>query len=268
MPKSAQRPAAPHPPRPPRAPRVRRSATLATDTSKGPANSPAKAKPRQRDGQRRVLITAGPTYEDLDSVRFLGNRSSGRVGIALARAAARAGHEVTLLLGPVSAPAPSGSRLRVERFRSCEDLRGLLARHAPKCDVLIMAAAVADYRLPARDAVPTGKLNRSGSGLVLRLEATPDLIGERAASKRPGQCFVGFALEPRERLMASARAKLERKRLDFVVANELRTMDAPDIEAVLVGRDGSLVRTPGRVSKSRFATWLVRCLLGPSSARP
>src|SRR5262245_55498974 len=98
----------------------------------------------QPTGGRRLLITAGPTHEPIDAVRFLGNRSSGRLGVALADEAAGRGWTVTLLLGPVSR-TPSDSRVRVVRFRTCTDLEGLLAEAAAGCDVLIMAAAVADY---------------------------------------------------------------------------------------------------------------------------
>ena len=97
------------------------------------------------DATLRLLITAGPTYEPIDAVRFIGNRSSGQLGSALADHAAKAGWEVTLLLGP-NAILPSDNRVRVVRFQSCQDLQTLLAEHLPDCDTLVMAAAVADYR--------------------------------------------------------------------------------------------------------------------------
>jgi phosphopantothenoylcysteine decarboxylase / phosphopantothenate---cysteine ligase len=205
---------------------------------------------------RRLLITAGPTHEPIDAVRFLGNRSSGRVGVALADEAARRGWAVTLLLGP--APRhPSDSRVKVRRFRTATDLQALLAEECPSADVLIMAAAVADYRPRVDPAFFGGKFRRKSEVLTLELEPTPDLLAGVAASRRPDQFMVGFALEPREELLASARSKLERKKVDMVVGNPLETMDGEMIEALVLGRDGSEVRTPGAMDKVAFAPWLL-----------
>jgi phosphopantothenoylcysteine decarboxylase/phosphopantothenate--cysteine ligase len=124
-------------------------------------------------------------------------------------------------------------------------------------DVLLMAAAVADYRPKADPAFLGGKFRRSGQKMTLELEATPDLLAEVAAGRRPGQLLVGFALEPREELVPSARAKLERKRIDLVVANPLETMDSPTIDALVLGADGSEKRTDGPISKTEFAGWLL-----------
>lgn len=174
----------------------------------------------------------------------------------LADEGARRAFEVTLLLGP-SALAPRDPRVRVRRFRTCEDLRGLLREESPVCDVLIMAAAVADYRPKVDPAFAGGKFRRTGQKMTLELESTPDLIAEVSASRRPGQVLVGFALEPREELMESARAKLERKSLDMVVGNPLETMDSAEIEAIVLGRAGWETRSPGRISKTQFASWLL-----------
>jgi phosphopantothenoylcysteine decarboxylase/phosphopantothenate--cysteine ligase len=203
-----------------------------------------------------MLITAGPTHEPIDAVRFIGNRSSGRMGLALARAASSGGWQVTLLLGPVGGEHDvEGVRLR--RFRTCEDLRGLLREECPACDVLVMAAAVADYRPKVDPAFLGGKFRRQDQKLVLELEPTPDLLAEVAAYRRDDQLFVGFALEPRQELEASARLKMERKRVDLVVGNPLETMDSPSIEAMVLSRDGSVRHTPGVVPKADFARWLV-----------
>lgn len=206
-----------------------------------------------------MLITAGPTHEPIDAVRFIGNRSSGRMGESLARAAVDEGWEVVLLLGPVAGIEPP-AHVRVRRFRTCEDLRGLLREECPGCDVLVMAAAVADYRPKVDPAFLGGKFRRQDQRLVLELEPTPDLLAEVSAMRRPDQLFVGFALEPRQDLSASARAKLERKRVDLVVGNPLETMDSPTIEAMVLSRDGSVRHTPGVVSKAEFARWLVGIL--------
>ena len=186
-----------------------------------------------------ILITAGPTREPIDAVRYLGNRSSGTLGLALASAAASRGWPVTLLLGPVARESPP-LPVQTHRFQTAADLRELLVRHAAACDILVMAAAVADFR-PARSPNPGEKLKRSGEELTLQLEPTPDLIAEAARSKRDDQLFVGFALEPSDRLLESAADKLDRKRLDLIVANPLETMDAADIEATILFRP-----TPGR----------------------
>lgn len=204
----------------------------------------------------RVLITAGPTHEPIDAVRFIGNRSSGRLGVALADEAARRGCAVTLLLGPTPR-LPTDSRVFTRRFRTTADLQALLAEHMPRCDVLIMAAAVADYRprVPP-DQVHT-KLRRENTTLTIELEPTQDQIAICSERRRPGQLLVGFALEPRDVLLDSARKKLERKRIDLIVANPLETMDAETIEATVLGRDGGEHRTDGAIPKERFAGWLL-----------
>ncbi len=123
-----------------------------------------------------------------------------------------------------------------------------------------MAAAVADYRpkpLIGRPDAAQGKLKRSEGGLTLELEPTPDLLATTSKQRRPGQLVVGFALEPRERLMESALAKIARKGLDLIVANPLETMDAPTIEATLIGPSGVVAQTNGSMDKAAFADWLL-----------
>lgn len=214
---------------------------------------PGHAAPDQRP---TVLITAGPTHEPVDSVRYLGNRSSGRLGVELADEAARRGWSVTLLLGPTHlAPAEPG--IRVERYTTASELGGLLGAHQPSCDVLVMAAAVADYRPRTTPEQLAGKLRRGGKAMVLELEPTEDLLAACSARRRPGQTLIGFALEPRDRMMASAREKLERKGIDLIVANPLETMEAGGIEAVVLGRDGSETHTEGVVDKRAFGAWLM-----------
>jgi phosphopantothenoylcysteine decarboxylase/phosphopantothenate--cysteine ligase len=204
-----------------------------------------------------MLITAGPTHEPIDAVRYIANRSSGRVGIALADAAARRGDQVTLLLGPTPR-TPDDPRVKVRRFQTTAELEALLPLHFPNCDTLIMAAAVADYR-PKQ--VPAGtKLRRTESPLTIDLEPTPDLLAGVARTKRPDQRVIGFALEPQDRLIASAKDKLERKHLDAVVANPLETMDATGIRATLLFRDGRTVETAREIDKSVFAGWLLDAL--------
>ncbi len=216
-------------------------------------------------GTPRLLITAGPTHEPIDSVRYIGNRSSGRLGIALAEKAASRGCPVTLLLGPTSL-TPSDSRISLIRFRTAAELQAVLAREFLASDILIMAAAVADYR-PKIDALaPPQKLKRGGD-LTLILEPTPDLLAGIAASRKPGQVVIGFALEPRDRLLESARDKLRRKSVDLIVANPLETMESDLIEAAFVTPSGEHAPTAGTVSKAVFADVLLDTALDLFAAK-
>ncbi len=200
----------------------------------------------------RLLITAGPTREPIDEVRFISNRSSGRLGITLAEHAAAAGHEVTLLLGPVMIASGARDRLAVHRFQTTAELQGLLEKHFPGCAALVMAAAVADYR--PRELI-RGKTER-GSGLKIELEPTPDLVGELALTKREDQRVIAFALEEPEQLEKRALAKMQRKNVDAIVANPLVTMDAEMIDPVWLSRSG-LRLAAGPMSKADFAPWLM-----------
>lgn len=211
-----------------------------------------------------VVITAGPTQEPIDEVRFIGNRSSGRLGIALAEAACARGHGVTLLLGPIPAREPddigrslTGIRTHgsVHRFRTTDDLAGLLDEYGAKADVIVMSAAVADYR--PKQGWAEGKIRRADTGLTLELESTPDLLAGLGRNRKPGQLLVGFALEPRERLLESARRKLEQKAIDLIVANPLETMESGEIDARVLGRNGQEFATEGHVTKAAFAPWLL-----------
>jgi phosphopantothenoylcysteine decarboxylase/phosphopantothenate--cysteine ligase len=207
----------------------------------------------------RLLITAGPTHEPIDAVRYVGNRSSGRLGVALAEAATAAGHVATLLLGPTALPPPADPRIGLHRFTTAADLAAVLARLWPEHDVLVMAAAVADFR-PRAAAGPDAKLPRGDGGLTLDLEPTPDLLADLAPSTRPDQTVIGFALEPPERLLDSARRKLAAKRLDAIVANPLETMDAPAITATVLLASGATLTPPPGLAKPEFAAWLVERL--------
>ncbi|MEL6329448.1 MAG: phosphopantothenoylcysteine decarboxylase [Planctomycetota bacterium] len=208
----------------------------------------------------RLLITAGPTREPIDAVRYLGNRSSGRLGVGLADAAAARGWDVLLLLGPTRV-SPTDERVRVIRFETTAELGAALAENQAWCERLVMAAAVSDYRPVADEIDTSAKRTRSGEGMKLRLEATPDLLAGCAARRTGGQTLVGFALEPAERLVDSATRKLERKGVDLIVANPLETMDSGEIEATLIGwvdeSPAVVDRTPGRIAKEAFADWLL-----------
>ncbi|MEO1235209.1 MAG: phosphopantothenoylcysteine decarboxylase [Planctomycetota bacterium] len=205
----------------------------------------------------QILITAGPTREPIDEVRFISNRSSGRMGIALADAAARAGHGVTLLLGPVLAPTTLGERIEVVRFQTTAELEALLGEHFPQCDLLVMAAAVADYRVAGAVA---GKTERK-KHLKIELEGTPDLVAGVASTKRDDQTVVAFALEEPHQLEERAVAKMKRKGVDAIVANPLVTMETDGIAGVLLTADGERDE-PGAMDKEAFARWLIGRIAG------
>lgn len=207
----------------------------------------------------RLLITAGPTREPIDAVRFISNRSSGRVGLSLAEHAGGAGHDVLLLLGPGPAMPAFGPRVVVHRFESSAELKQLLEAHWRDHDVLVMAAAVADYR-PL--TVYEGKLPRTAAGtLTIELQPTPDLVALMAASKRPGQRVIAFALEEPANLESRAAEKMKRKGVDAIVANPLETMDAEAISPVWLTPDGGR-DAGGRMSKDDFAGWLLKKIEG------
>jgi len=163
----------------------------------------------------RVLVTAGGTREPIDPVRFVGNRSSGRMGIALAAAAAGRGAEVTLIAANVALPAPAGVR-RID-VETAAELAAAAAAEFPSSQLLLMAAAPADFR-PL--AVAADKLRRS-DGLQLRLEPTEDILASLAAGRAPGQLIVGFAAEHGGEARARAREKLARKGVDMIVLNDV-----------------------------------------------
>lgn len=197
-----------------------------------------------------VLITAGPTREPIDAVRFISNRSSGQMGLALIQAASAAGHSVTAILGPVSFDLPGQTcRIDVETTR---EMHEAVMREWPRHDLLIMAAAVADYR-PKQLAA--GKLARTGT-LTLELEPTEDIVATAAAVRRPDQRIIGFSLESAGQI-DRAREKLRRKNLDMVVYNPLPTMNSAEVEAVLVDRDGH-EQALSRTSKQDFARTLIK----------
>jgi phosphopantothenoylcysteine decarboxylase/phosphopantothenate--cysteine ligase len=182
----------------------------------------------------RVLVTAGGTREPIDSVRYVGNRSSGRMGVALAEQAARRGAEVTLVAANVTLPAPAGVHL-IE-VETAAELLAATRDTFPDSHVLLMAAAVADFR-PA--GALSDKIAKTGRDrLALELEPTEDVHGTLARERTPGQTLVGFAAEHGDRALERGREKLERKGLDAVVVNDIsRTeigFDSPDNEVTIV----------------------------------
>lgn len=201
---------------------------------------------------RRVLVTAGPTFEDFDPVRYIGNRSSGRMGFAIAREAARRGADVTLVAGPTSIEPPTIADL--VRVRSAVEMHDVVMARADAMDVIVMAAAVADY-MP--EAHAPQKLPKGEGDLTLVLKRTPDILGELGAYRLAsggGPVLVGFAAET-EHVVASAAAKREKKHVDLIVANDVSRGDAGfdvDTNAVTIVGAGGAEELPLQ-SKARVA---------------
>ncbi|MBL7810967.1 MAG: bifunctional phosphopantothenoylcysteine decarboxylase/phosphopantothenate--cysteine ligase CoaBC [Bacteroidetes bacterium] len=169
---------------------------------------------------KKVLVTAGPTYENLDPVRFIGNYSSGKMGFALARAFYEFGAEVTLVTGPVHLNEPAG--VQCVHVQSAEEMLNACLQFAQESDIVVMAAAVADYR-PAE--VATEKMKKNGDELQITLTRNPDILQTLCNQKRAGQFIIGFALETQNAL-DYALGKMKNKNLDMIVLNSLRDTGA------------------------------------------
>lgn len=203
---------------------------------------------------RRVLITSGGTHEPIDPVRFVGNRSSGKMGRALALEALARGAEVVVVTGPATAPLPYSAQVIL--VETAADMAAAVEAQAPGCDVFIAAAAVADYRPAERW---TEKRKRDGDGVAITLVENPDILAAVSASRRPGQIVVGFAAET-DRVIEHGREKLRRKGLDFIVANEVGSSDSgfgfDGLRAAILGAadgDGELAwRSKEDVAASLF----------------
>ena len=187
------------------------------------AAAEAIVRPKTTLSGRHVLVSAGPTYEDFDPVRYLGNRSSGLMGLGVAVEARRRGARVTLVLGPSHLDVPGG--IDVVRVRTAADMHAAMMERAPRADVIVMAAAVADYA-PAGGA-QHHKVEKSDADLVLRLVRTRDVLADLGVWRdgRALPVLVGFAAETQD-VTARARAKLEAKRVDLIVANDVSRADA------------------------------------------
>jgi phosphopantothenoylcysteine decarboxylase / phosphopantothenate---cysteine ligase len=204
----------------------------------------------------RVLVTAGPTHESVDPVRFISNRSSGRMGFAIAAEAARRGAQVTLVAGPTSISAPAVAELI--RVRRASEMRDAVLSRSDAMDVVVMAAAVADYT-PVEPS--SQKVSKDEESLTLVLQRTPDILGElgrRRLGKGHGPLLIGFAAET-EDVVARAAAKRENKHVDLIVANDVSHEDSGfdvDVnEVTFVGPDG--VESLPRQSKGRVAAALL-----------
>jgi len=202
---------------------------------------------------RRIMITAGPTYEKIDPVRFIGNYSSGKMGFALAEECARRGAEVTLIAGPVSLTCSDNiRRINVE---SCEDMYQAATSEWTTADAAILCAAVADFR---PETVADKKIKREKDDLVIRLAPTHDIAAALGRMKRDGQLLVGFALETNDE-QRNAQHKLEKKNLDFIVLNSLRNkgtcFQSDENQITIISKEG--LRDYERKPKAAVATDIV-----------
>ncbi len=177
------------------------------------------ARPKDLKGLK-VLVTAGPTREAIDPVRFISNGSSGKMGYAAARAAVLRGAEVTLVSGPTALEAPVGAEL--VGVTSAEEMYNAVTERAPEADIIVKAAAVGDFR---PETAAADKIKKENSDSVIRLCRNKDILAELGRTKPEGQVLVGFCMETRE-LLASAEKKLKAKNLDMIAANNLKTEGA------------------------------------------
>lgn len=188
--------------------------------------------PKDLAGEK-VLVTAGPTREAIDPVRFISNSSSGRMGYALARAARRRGAEVVLVTGPTYLPVPSN--MTVVHVTTAEEMYDASVRYFPQSSVVVMSAAVADYR-PVKSYA--SKVKKDAGTLALDMERTTDVLKYMGKKKKPGQFLVGFALET-ENLEENARKKLQDKNLDLVVGNTPAGLDSEVNQVTILNRENS-----------------------------
>ncbi len=213
--------------------------------------------PQRRLANQRWLVTAGPTYERIDSVRFIGNYSSGKMGYALAEALAKAGAEVELVSGPTALGDIDSPNVNITRIESAREMYEAATRLFPSCHGAILSAAVADYR---PESTADHKLKKQGDkGMTLHLVQNPDILATLGSMKGTGQTLVGFALET-DNEMANATGKLQRKHLDYIVMNSLRDAGAGfgfDTNKVsIIAADGQITESP-LLSKKEIAELII-----------
>lgn len=205
------------------------------------------------------LITAGPTQEPIDPVRYLSNRSSGKMGYALAKAARQMGHRVVLVSGPTPLAAPKG--IKLIPVTTAMEMRRAVMKNFRKADVIIKVAAVADYRtaVSAKE-----KIKKTGRAMTLKLIPNPDILKEVGRKKRKNQILVGFAAET-ERGLPNAAKKLREKKCDWIVLNNVSKkgigFGSDENEVTLLSKKGRIIPL-GRASKDRLASRIVRIIQG------
>jgi len=201
----------------------------------------------------RILITAGPTREYIDDVRYISNASSGRIGYTIAAACAGRGHKVILISGPTSLALPA--KVKFLRVTSALEMLRTVQSLFPKCDALIMTAAVSDYR-PRRRI--RGKMRRGERDVFLCLAPNPDIL-KRVRARKGKRVVIGFALET-ENARKRALRKLIEKNLDYIVINSPESMESDKITCEIMGRDGKVKATLAKQPKQRLATEIVKLL--------
>jgi phosphopantothenoylcysteine decarboxylase / phosphopantothenate---cysteine ligase len=190
----------------------------------------------------KILITAGPTREKIDTVRFISNRSTGKMGYALAHSALKADHEVTLISGPVALVVEEG--IELVSIESAAEMACEVRKYANFADIIIMSAAVADYR-PVNPI--DGKLKKSDGNLIIELERTEDILASLGQNNPNNVCLVGFAAET-SHLLENALEKLKNKNLDWIIANDVSMPDrgfgADDNAVIMIARNGEKIVIP------------------------
>ncbi len=211
------------------------------------------------DTQKTILITAGPTREKIDAVRFITNRSTGKMGYALAKAAVNQGFRVILISGVTNLPKVDGTEFI--QIESAAEMAEAVKKYADSADFIIMSAAVADYR---PKFVHANKMKKTDGDLTLILERTEDILKYLGENKKPNQLLIGFAAETDD-LIANAKGKLERKNLDYIIANDVSKSDrgfGSDNNAVtILKRDGSR-EDINLLDKSKLAEILITKICG------
>jgi phosphopantothenoylcysteine decarboxylase/phosphopantothenate--cysteine ligase len=205
----------------------------------------------------KIIVTAGATAESIDQVRYLSNRSSGKLGTLIAQSAAIYGYETTLLVGPNCITPTSHPRLSIVEFSSTRDLGSKLQEHWPSNNILIMAAAVSDFT--PKGGQLTGKIRRS-EHLHLDLMPTDDLVQGIASKARDDQNIIAFALADSGSLEKIALEKMKRKGVDAIVANPIETMEAKNISVTVFCKDGRKLEPQQEIPKSKFAKWIIENL--------
>ena len=215
---------------------------------------------------KKALVTAGPTYQAIDPVRFIGNHSTGKMGYAIAEHLARQGAEVTLVSGPTSLAVPAVGKIQRVQVTSAQEMLEACTANFQDSDILVMSAAVADYT-PIQ--VAEQKIKKSDSQLHIELEKTTDILATLGAQKKPGQLVVGFALETQNEL-ENAQGKLARKNLDFIVLNSMRDSGAgfahDTNKVTVVKRSGEQLHFPLK-SKSAVAEDIVALIAAELPAK-
>lgn len=205
-----------------------------------------------------ILITAGPTRENIDPVRFISNRSSGKMGYALAEVAVDTGNDVTLISGPVNIPAPIGVEL--VNIESAEELACEVRKSAKSAEIIFMVAAVADYR---PKTIAENKIKKTDGDMVLEFERTTDILAELGERSYHSAIVVGFAAET-ENVIKNSKAKLEKKNVDWIIANDVSRTDAglgsDNNTVTMISKKGEVIELPLQ-SKKELAAKILEIIL-------